>query len=204
MSATEVLVVRHGETVWHKENRYAGRTDVALTGRGERQAAALSRWASGAGLAAVRCSPLGRAVRTARAVAETTGLDPVVDPRLTELDFGAGEGLTAAEMAQRLGVARERFEADPVRHHLPGGEDPVAAVRRGRAALLSAAAEHPGGRIVVVAHTTLLRLLLCDVLGIPLSRYRSAFPAIDNCRGARLRHRDGEFGLLGLNEPLAG
>lgn len=27
---SRLILVRHGETVWHKENRYAGRTDVAL------------------------------------------------------------------------------------------------------------------------------------------------------------------------------
>jgi broad specificity phosphatase PhoE len=202
VTATELIVVRHGETVWHAENRYAGRTDVALTERGLAQAADLARWAAGAGLAGLRCSPLGRAARTAHAVAGTTGLPAVTDERLVELDFGRGEGLTAAEMDTRLGAARRRFESDPVRHHLPGGEDPAVAVRRGRAALLAAAGRHAGGRVLLVAHSTLLRLLLCDVLGIPLSEYRRAFPAIDNCRGARLRHRDGGFGLLGLNEPL--
>ncbi|MFB9905642.1 histidine phosphatase family protein [Allokutzneria oryzae] len=196
---TELIVVRHGETVWHKENRYAGRSDVALTKRGEEQAAVLGEWATGAGLDAVHCSSLSRAVITAGAVGARTGLTPVVDPRLLELDFGECDGLTAAEMPPRV---RERFEADPVTDHLPGGEHPAEAVRRFLAGLADAVAAHPGGKVLVVAHSTVLRLTLCEVLGIPLARYRRVFPAIANCRGARLRVRGGQFALLSLNEPL--
>ncbi|WP_460407583.1 histidine phosphatase family protein, partial [Actinophytocola sediminis] len=42
---TEIVLVRHGETPWHSDNRYAGRTDVPLTDHGRRQAEALARWA---------------------------------------------------------------------------------------------------------------------------------------------------------------
>jgi broad specificity phosphatase PhoE len=58
---TDVLLVRHGETVWHAENRYAGTTDVALTDHGREQARALGGWARDAGLSALWCSPLSRA-----------------------------------------------------------------------------------------------------------------------------------------------
>ncbi|WP_030432500.1 histidine phosphatase family protein [Allokutzneria albata] len=198
---TEITVVRHGETVWHKENRYAGRSDVALTERGERQAAALADWAESAGLTAVHCSSLSRAMITAAAVGDRIGLTPVVDPRLLELDFGECDGLTAAEMPADV---RARFEADPVANHLPGGEHPADAAKRFLAGLDDAVAAHPGGRVLVVAHSTALRLALCEVLGIPLSRYRTVFPAIANCRGARLRVHNGQFSLLSLNEPLVG
>ncbi|MBK6043561.1 histidine phosphatase family protein, partial [Streptomyces sp. MBT55] len=42
---TRLLLVRHGETEWHAENRYAGVTDVALTPRGVAQATDLRAWA---------------------------------------------------------------------------------------------------------------------------------------------------------------
>jgi probable phosphoglycerate mutase len=199
---SELLVLRHAETVWHAENRYAGRTDIALTEQGVFQAEELGKWSVGADLSAVWCSPLIRARETAAPVGRAAGLQLVVDERLTELDFGAGEGLTAAEMAGVLGDARERFVRDPVAHYLPGGEDPAAAARRAVSALVEAAETAPRERVMVVAHSSLLRLALCEVLGVPLRRYRALFPEIGNCRGARLRYRDGEFALLGLNEPL--
>ncbi|MFD9077245.1 histidine phosphatase family protein, partial [Streptomyces lasiicapitis] len=57
---THVILVRHGETVWHDGNRYAGRTDVALTPRGRLQAAELAAWAAGQSIDAVFSSPLWR------------------------------------------------------------------------------------------------------------------------------------------------
>ncbi len=201
-SGTELIVVRHGETVWHAENRYVGSTDIELTDGGVAQAEALGRWASRAELTGVLCSPLRRAARTADVVARHVGLPVAVDGRLVELDYGNAEGLTAAEMRVKLSKARERFEEDPVRHHLPGGEDPVAAAARGRAALLDAADRAPGGTVLVVAHSTLLRVVLCAALGIPLRSYRDVFPKVRNCRGARLRLRDGAFSLLSFNEAL--
>ncbi|WP_234430688.1 histidine phosphatase family protein, partial [Streptomyces sp. NRRL F-4489] len=118
---TDFLLVRHGETVWHAENRYAGRTDVPLTDRGREQARTLAHWAATAHLTAIRTSPLTRARLTAAPAADACGLTPHTDPRLTELDFGQGEGLTRDEMRRRFPQQLAAFLTDPADHHLPGG-----------------------------------------------------------------------------------
>ena len=61
---TRLVLVRHGETVWHQENRYAGTTDVALTDRGWEQARQLADWARTAGLAGIWASTLSRVAST--------------------------------------------------------------------------------------------------------------------------------------------
>ncbi len=70
--------------------------------------------------------PLSRARLTARVSAAVSGAPLLVDDRLRELDFGAGEGLTAAEMAQQFPDALEAFRADSMRNYLPEGEDPYS------------------------------------------------------------------------------
>ncbi|MEV8593856.1 histidine phosphatase family protein [Streptomyces sp. NPDC052012] len=199
---TDFVLVRHGETAWHAENRYAGRTDVPLTERGRRQAAALGTWAAGQRLDAVLCSPLSRARLTAEPAATALGLTPWVDERLYEVDFGRGDGLTRAEMAEAFPDELAAFLADPVAHHLPGGEDPVAAADRAVDCLEEIARKLPDGRVLVVAHSTLLRLVLCKLLGIPLAHYRRAFPALENGALTELRLRAGEASLLRLNAPV--
>ncbi|MDA0637284.1 histidine phosphatase family protein [Nonomuraea sp. MCN248] len=184
---TTLVLVRHGETVWHAENRYAGVSDIELTGRGHDQAAELAAWAAGAGLTAVWSSTLSRARITAAGAAAAAGLTPRADERLRELDFGQGEGLTAREMRERFPEARAAFEADPGAHPLPGGEDPAAAADRFTAALFDVAAASPGGRVLVVAHTTAIRLALCRLVGVPLGEYRRLFPRLDNCALTELR-----------------
>ncbi|MFI0167589.1 histidine phosphatase family protein [Streptomyces sp. NPDC017095] len=199
---TDFVLVRHGETVWHAENRYAGRTDVPLTAHGRRQAAELGAWAAGQHLDAVLCSPLSRARLTAAPAATALGLPLRVDERLYEVDFGHGDGLTRAEMAEAFPEALAAFLADPVAHHLPGGEDPAAAAGRATGCLQETARALPDGRVLVVAHSTLLRLALCALLGIPLARYRRVFPVLGNGALTELRLRDGQAALLRLNVPV--
>ncbi|WP_030611783.1 histidine phosphatase family protein [Streptomyces sclerotialus] len=200
---TDFLLVRHGETVWHAENRYAGRTDVALTERGHAQAAELAAWAAGARIDAVVSSPLSRARLTAEPAAHALGLTPRIDERLVEVDFGRGDGLTRTEMREVFPERLDAFLADPVTHHLPGGEDPERAAARAAACLAGLAGELPEGRVLVVAHSTLVRLLLCRELGIPLGTYRTVFPALENGALTELRLRDGQASLLRLNAPCA-
>lgn len=202
---SRILMVRHGETVWHEENRYAGRSDIALTPKGLEQAERLARWSLMAGdITSVSCSTLSRAQSTALPVAKALGLPLQVDERLVELDFGQGEGLTSAEMSQRMPAAFMAFRADPIVNFLPGGEDPVAAVERAMSALGAIAkSAGPDGRSLVVAHSTLLRLVLCKMLGIPLSHYRAVFPSFDNCALAEVGIApDGTASLLLFNVPL--
>ncbi len=199
------FLVRHGETVWHAENRYAGRSDVPLTPHGLAQVRALAHWAADARLTAVWSSPLSRARLTAQPAAEAARLPLHIDDRLLELSFGEAEGLTAAEMAERFPAERVAFEQDPVRHWLPGGEDPSLAADRGVAALYAIAADTDNpdhSRSLVVAHSTLFRLVLCRLLGLDLARYRTLFPTLLNSALTEIELTPSGITLHSLNVPL--
>ncbi|NGN63972.1 histidine phosphatase family protein [Streptomyces sp. A7024] len=197
-----VYLVRHGESVWHAENRYAGVTDIDLTDNGRAQARNLAAWAGQAELAAVWSSPMLRCRETAGESATRAGLPLRLDPRLRELDFGIAEGLTRGEMRQRLPGELKAFEADPVANHFPEGEDPAAAAERYLAFLADLRAEHREGRVLIVAHSTAIRLALCRLLGMPLGDYRRAFPYLANCGLNELVLRDDSPALLALNKPV--
>jgi broad specificity phosphatase PhoE len=200
---TRIVLVRHGETVWHAENRYAGVSDIALTARGFEQAKELAAWAKTAGLAAVWASPLSRARLTALACAEAVGTDLRIDERLRELDFGSGEGHTFAEMHERFPKALRAFRIDPVADHLPGGEDPAAAARRFTGCLHDLADRHdPEDRVLVVAHSTAIRLALCELIGIRLGDYRRIFPSLRNCGLTEIRLSGRDVALLEFNTPI--
>ena len=199
---THLFLVRHGATVWHAENRYAGRSDVALDPNGYAQAERLAAWASEVELAAIWCSPLTRAQETAAPAARATGLIPRVDERLREVDFGQIEGKTIAEAQQLFPEEIRRFKADPATYPMPGGEDPHEAAHRAVSALRDIAVAHPNGRVLVVAHSTLIRLALCSVMGIPLGRYRTVFPAIRNGALTEIGLEGENVALLQYNSPL--
>jgi broad specificity phosphatase PhoE len=196
---TTLILARHGETVWHAENRYAGSSDIPLTAAGHDQAATLAAWAVDAELDAVFSSTLVRAVRTAVPAARAAHLELQQDADLVEVDFGQGEGLTTAEMAQRFPDEYAAWTAAPAIQPLPGGESGLDAVARANTALARIRRQYPDGRVLIVAHGTLIRLLLCAYLGINPETYRHTFPVVDNVSLTTLRWDATGVGLLGYN-----
>jgi probable phosphoglycerate mutase len=199
---TNFIFVRHGETVWHSENRYTGSTDIELTELGRAQARLLAGWAKSAELTACWSSTLSRARETVAPAAESAGLVSQHDERLRELDFGVAEGHTAAELRMSLGAAYPAFQRDPVAHHLPGGEDPLAAVKRATTCLAEIASPEGDGRVLVVWHSTIMRLVLCHLLGIPPADYRRVFPAVRNVGITEVRITGRTCSLLQFNTPI--
>ncbi|MFH8517836.1 histidine phosphatase family protein [Streptomyces gelaticus] len=202
-SPATLLLARHGQTVWHAENRYAGVSDIALTDEGRRQARQLGEWAALNRVDAVWTSTVSRAIETARPACEALGLTPRREHELRECDFGEVEGRTLAEFASEQPEWARQYRADPVAHPFPGAEDPRVAAARGTAALRRIAGGHPGQRVLVVAHNTLLRLVLCELLSIPLGAYRRVFPQLRNAAVSEVRIGEQGGALLSLNVPCA-
>ncbi|MFC9759660.1 histidine phosphatase family protein, partial [Streptomyces sp. NPDC056921] len=74
---------------------------------------------------------------------------------------------------------------------------------RGSSALRRIAEAHPGQRVLVVAHNTLLRLVLCELLSIPLGSYRRVFPQLRNAAVSEVRIGEAGGALISLNVPCA-
>ncbi|MCI4675358.1 bifunctional RNase H/acid phosphatase [Candidatus Mycolicibacterium alkanivorans] len=157
---TRLLLLRHGQTELSRERRYSGRGNPELTETGRRQADAAARYlAERGGVAAVITSPLQRSYETAAAAAKALGLDVTVDEDLIETDFGAWEGLTFLEAAERDPDVHGRWLRDTSLRP-PGGEsfdDVAVRVRRAHDRIIAA---HPGQTVLVVSHVTPIKTLL--------------------------------------------
>ena len=206
-SAPATLVLsRHGQSVWHAENRYAGSSDIDLTPVGRLQAQALADWAGAHRPDALYSSPVRRARESTEPVSAVTGMTATIEEDLREVHFGVAEGLTIGELRNRFPEAAARFESDPVAGSFPAAEAPEAAAARGTAALRRIAGAHPGDTVLVVAHSTLIRLVLCSLLSIPLRNYRQSLPKLDNGTLTRIRlggDQHSPCALLSYNVPLA-
>jgi broad specificity phosphatase PhoE len=178
---TTFFLARHGETVWHAEHRYAGNSDVALTRHGLGQAAALGAWAVDSQLDAIVASPLSRARRSAAPAVETTGLPLRIDDRLVEIDFGEAEGLTPDELIERFPEEWAAFTRAPASNPFPGGETGRAGIARAVPVFDELVEEFPDGRVLVVGHATLIRLLFCELAGMDADGYRDLLPVLGNC-----------------------
>jgi len=157
---TRLLLLRHGQTELSTQRRYSGRGNPALTevGRGQADAAARFLGERG-GIAAVVTSPLQRAYDTAASAAKALGLDITVDDDLVETDFGAWEGLTFAEAAQRDPELHLRWLRD-TSVPPPGGESFDAVAHRVRRARNRLIAEYGGATVLVVSHVTPIKTVL--------------------------------------------
>jgi broad specificity phosphatase PhoE len=111
-----VCLARHGETAWTLSHQHTGVSDLPLTPNGEEEAVRLGERLAGRTFAAVFTSPLRRAARTCELAG--FGSLAVVDPDLTEWNYGEYEGRTSTE------IHAERPGWDLFRDGCPGGESP--------------------------------------------------------------------------------
>lgn len=199
---TTIFLVRHAATTWNDAGRYLGRTELDLGAHGEWQAQRLSCWGATAGIDLLLTSPARRAASTAAVVGARIGRAPRSDERFREVDFGVAEGHTLAELRASDPEMVRRFEADPVAHPFPGGEDPAEAARRIRVAIAELLTTGPA-RALVITHNTLLRLFLCGALGVPLTEYRRRFPVTEHCAVTEVSFANETFALRRFNAALA-
>lgn len=175
-----VLLTRHGHTDRSDPEQYLGQhIQATLTDRGRSDAAALADRLHGIQVDRVISSPLDRAVDTAQILADRVGASVEIDDRLTELDYGAWEGLTVEEIDRRFPGERDLYEADPSIHRVGGGESGLAVAARVGDFMESliewwedAATDRT---CLLVGHSSLNRILLAVVLGVPLADYRRRF-----------------------------
>jgi 2,3-bisphosphoglycerate-dependent phosphoglycerate mutase len=119
----QVVLLRHGESLWNKENRFTGWTDVPLTERGVQEALTAGRLLREQGYSfdITHTSVLNRAIKTLWLVLEEMDLMwlPVVHTwRLNERHYGSLQGLNKAETAAKFGeeqvkVWRRSYDTPP-------------------------------------------------------------------------------------------
>jgi broad specificity phosphatase PhoE len=176
-NATRIHLIRHGTTMLNRLNRYRGRRDVALDQGGWEDAWRAANELEHAGLTAIYSSPLRRARDTARIVGDVAGVEPVVDlPGLTNLEYGAWEGLTSDEARAHDPVLFEAYQRADLGASCPGGESLELAERRVLLSLQTIAALHPGETVAAVSHAAIVRLAIIGVGAKSRAEWRTVLP----------------------------
>lgn len=153
----ELWLIRHGETEWSISGAHTSRTDIPLTERGKERAKAIHDYLQCREFALVLTSPRQRARETCR----IAGYEKVaqVEDNLQEWDYGELEGLTTAQIREKL-PNWSVWSGD-----LPGGEN--CAQVRARAQAVIDRCVQTGGRIALFSHGHFLRVLAACWLGLP-------------------------------------
>jgi probable phosphoglycerate mutase len=157
--ATELWLVRHGETEWSLSGKHTSRSDIPLTEHGRKRAEELRDYLKGTKFDAVFVSPMQRARETC-AIAGF-GDVAVVDEGLKEWDYGVYEGKTTKEIRDGLpgwSVWKDEIVGGETVEHVGERADGVIA-----RALASASA---GERVALFAHAHILRILAARWVGL--------------------------------------
>lgn len=163
--ATEIYLLRHGETEWNRDGRLQGQQNSSLTSRGRQQAEQLGRLLArllGPQQLIMQVSPLGRARETAAIIRQhLPGPEPVIDPRLQEMTLGRWEGLTRKEVNERWhGVVGDDSNAEWW-FLAPGGESYDRFQERVRSWLAEQSVS-----VIAVSHGITTRMIRGEYLGL--------------------------------------
>jgi broad specificity phosphatase PhoE len=173
---TTLYLIRHGETEGSERASYKGSIDVPLSENGIRQMLETScllkellgkssslkqsylQDIHGSGVsatdsvAAVYCSSLARAIKSAEIIAGPYGLEPVKIHGLRERSFGIWEGMTFSEIKEKYPEEFGLWAGNPLRYSPVGGESTMEVRERVIGALKRILYEHGGEKVAVVAH----------------------------------------------------
>lgn len=179
---TTLYLIRHGETEGSEIKRYKGSIDVPLSERGIAQIRSASVFINSSKLSAVYCSPLSRALKSAEIIAEPHGLNPLIMPDLRERSFGVWEGMSFDEIKKQYPDEFKAWADNPLRFSPVGGENTLEVRDRVLQSLDKILKKHNGESISIVAHGGVNRVILCDIMGIPLEnlfRIEQDFAAVN-------------------------
>jgi broad specificity phosphatase PhoE len=198
--ACYLYLVRHGATDNNlaRPPRLQGqRLDVPLSATGRRQAEQAAAFLAGQPIAAVYSSPLVRARQTAEAIAAHHRLAVQRVDALIECDVGQWEGRSWPDIEQSEPEAYRQFTTNPYEYGYRGGENLGQLEERVAPVFARLLADHPGQRIVVVAHNVVNRVYLGGLLQVAASKRRGV--PQENCGINLIRGEAGQASLLTLN-----
>ncbi len=193
---TELILARHGETEWNVEEVFRGRIDVELNETGLKQAELLGEYLSKFRVEKVYSSPLKRALRTAQAIADYQRLEVEVTPALIDFDFGQWQGLALKEVQAKHESLYQQWLGNPEKVKIPGGEN-LDEVRKRTTDLADSILDGYDGRVVLVSHRVVNKVLICALLGLDNSHFWNVRQ--DTCGISTFAYQNGRLVLTEHN-----
>lgn len=168
----ELILVRHGETDWNRQERCQGISNIPLNSNGRKQAEVLAESLKNQQLSAIYSSDLSRAMDTAREIAKHHSLSVRIESDFKEMNQGDFEGLDFKYIRAHYGHILKKWREEPENLRLPGGESLIEVQNRAWEAFTNIYKEHEDKRVLVVSHNLTIITLLCKFSGKSLSSFR--------------------------------
>jgi broad specificity phosphatase PhoE len=183
----ELILVRHGETIWNKENRVQGFSDIDLNDAGLRHARQLALSLKDKNIHAIYSSTLIRAQKTTRIINQYHDAPIYLKPGLMEMNQGNFEGLSFGELMVCEKDFLKRWLSSPASIRMPNGESFTELQARAWNVIEGILGKPENA--LVVSHNFTIASILCKIKNISLSEFRSV--CVDTASKTIIRFQDG-------------
>jgi probable phosphoglycerate mutase len=173
-----LYLLRHGETPYSKTGGYCGALDPDLTPAGVEMAQAFAEVYATLPWTAVYVSPMKRTIATAQPLCHAIGLEMQLREGLKEIQYGEWEGKTQDYVKQHFLEDYIRWMTEPAWNAPTGGETAIEIASRASLVIAEIEGKCSSGNVLVVSHKATIRIILCNLLGIDLGRYRDRIDAL--------------------------
>jgi alpha-ribazole phosphatase len=167
----KIIIVRHGQTDWNREEVFRGQVEIKLNALGIKQAEAVARVIKNIKLDAIYSSPLKRALDTAKIIASYHNIEVKINEGLNDMNFGKWQGLSLQTVKEKYKDLFKIWCDSPHLVKIPQGESLNGVQERVSNAFKQIISEYNQATIVIVSHRVVIKLLLCTILGLDSSNF---------------------------------
>ncbi len=168
----KLYLLRHGQTIFSRQNAFCGSIDPELTQSGMEMAQAFAHAYRTTPWTAIFCSPMQRTQATAKPLCEALGMQLQLRDGLKEINYGKWEGQSVETVSQDYHDDYIRWLADPAWYPPTGGELAVAIAARAMLVIEEIRQHYNEGNVLIVSHKATIRIMMCSLLGIDVGRFR--------------------------------
>jgi alpha-ribazole phosphatase/probable phosphoglycerate mutase len=187
-TTTIVDLLRHGDVQGGR--KYRGQLDDPLSELGWKQLRATTRnkqnWQH------IVTSPLKRCAEFAEELAQFHSLALQTEPDFKEVSFGLWEGKTADELLNSEPDKIKSYWADPINVTPPQGENLIVFEKRVINAWNDIVNEFKGKHILLISHAGVMRMILCHILGMPLTELFKLDVGLAKVSRIQIEHSENE------------
>ena len=202
MTLEHLILMRHGETDWNRNQRLQGHRDIALNAAGQHQALDAAPSIVALRPDVMLSSDLKRARETASAVSALTGIEATTDVRLRETSMGLWEGLTRDEVVATWPGEWERWRTTSAHASPPEGESRWPVAQRA-SEVVDELDAGTAARALIVSHGGLIVGLTGCLLALPEDSWGTLI-GVGNCHWVILHRFAGAWRLHSYNAGLGG
>ena len=166
----KLILIRHGQTDWNKQNRIQGALDIPLNHEGKKEAQDLARELAHVKIDAVYSSAASCSVSTASEIAQIRDIKVKIMPELNELDHSAWQGLLLKDVKKRYKKQYALWKSSPDCVAPPKGETLREAYDRAISALRKILDRHRDENICIVSHDIVLSIIKCHLNNISIDK----------------------------------